>query len=142
MSEQLMLFMIGDVSNDGHGKYESIPMKVSIQNESFNKFEYEIELEKAENLIKEKYNIDLSLWFAQYEDNTILSEDVQKLIELDVDLVQNDVNEKTGNLVLYSAEDYFDIWKQLIEKANSNIKIEKIDIPMFFGKCTGYGLYQ
>lgn len=142
MSEQLMLFMIGDVSNDGHGKYESIPIKVSLQNESLNKFEYEIELEKTENLIKEKYNIDLSLWFAQYEDNTILSEDVQKLIELDVDLVQNDINEETGNLALYSAEDYFDIWKQLIEKVNSNIKIEKVEIPSFYGKCTGYGLYQ
>ena len=29
-----------------------------------------------------------------------------------------------------------------IEIVNDNIKIEKVEFPSFYGKCSGYGLYM
>lgn len=141
MSEQLMIYEIGDVCADGHGKYETFLMKVSIQDQDDLK-EFENELEYTERLIEEKFDIDLSSWFAEYEDNKIPKSDVKKLLDLNINFDSTDLNDESGDLAIYSAEDYFNIWKQLIEKANPNIKIEKIELPIFYGKCTGYGLYE
>ena len=139
--EQLMTFMIGDVCADGHGRYDTILMKVSIKNQD-NLTEFENELEYAERLIKEKFDIDLSSWFVEYEDNIIPACDVKKLETLNIKFYNQDIDVKDGSLYIYMAEDYFNIWKQLIEIVNDNIKIEKVEFPSFYGKCTGYGLYM
>lgn len=139
--EQLMTFMIGDVCADGHGRYDTILMKVSIKNQD-NHTEFENELEYAEELIKENFDIDLSSWFAEHEDNIIPACDVKKLIDLNIKFNKADIDEKDKILSIFSAEDYFNIWKQLIEMVNNNIKIEKVEFPSFYGKCSGYGLYM
>ena len=133
-------FMIGDVDANGHGRYDTILMKVSIKNQD-NLIEFENELEYAERLIKEKFDIDLSSWFVKYEDNIIPACDVKKLETLNIKFYNQDIDDEDGSLYIYMAEDYFNIWKQLIETVNNNIKIEKVEFPSFYGKCSGYGLY-
>lgn len=140
MNELTMLFAIGDMCNDGHGKYDIFPIKVTIQNQDKVE-EFENELEYAETLIEEKYDIDLSTWFSEYEDNSIPQADVEKLKQLNIDIDVAAYYDKNGLVYLCGTEDYFKIWKQLVEKVNPNIQIEKIEMPTFYGNCTGYGLF-
>ena len=88
-----------------------------------------------------KFGIDLSKWFEYYEDYNIPAEDVKKLDELNIKYEKSNLT-IDNRLSIWLAEEYFQIWKQLIEKADNNLKIEKVEPKIFYGKCTGYGLYE
>jgi hypothetical protein len=139
MKEFLVNFLIGDFCADGHGKHDTIPMIVTTLNDNV---DIEKVLNEAEEQINEKFNIDLSTWFKNYEEFNISREEVKKLKKLNIQFSNyNDIN-VDGTLDFFSVEDYFNIWKQLIEKVNPSIKIDKAVITEFYGKCTGYGLYE
>lgn len=136
MAEEKIELVVGDWSDDGHGKSDTIPLIIKVENED----DVVKALENAENLLLEQYNIDLSAWFAEYEDNKINKDDVEKLVKLDVKFDKNEIDEN-GNLTIWLADEFYEIWKQLIVKANPNISIERIKLKSFWSKCSGYGLY-
>ena len=136
--ETVINFIVGDYCGDGHNKYETIQMLIKCPDN----INIEETLNIAEEEIKNQFAIDLASWFADYEDNIINSEDIHKLKSLGINLGENTVLNENESLVCYTAEDYFHIWKQLIEKVNPTIKIEQLNLPTFFSKCSGYGLYE
>lgn len=136
MAEEKIELVIGDWSNDGHGKSDTISLIIKVENED----DVVKALEDAENLLIEQYDIDLSAWFAEYEDNKINKDDVEKLVKLDVKFDKNEIDEN-GNLTIWLADEFYEIWKQLIVKANPNISIERIKLKSFCSKCSGYGIY-
>ena len=76
--KETVIWEIGDVSDDGHGKHDSFNILVKYDGE-----ETVIKkLESVENTIQEKFGIDLSKWFEYYEDYNIPADDVKKLDEL------------------------------------------------------------
>ena len=135
--EEMIVWEIGDVCNDGHGKHDSfnILVKYNGKEDAIKK------LENTEDAIQEKFGIDLSKWFEYYEDYNIPAEDVKKLDELNIKYEKSNLT-IDNRLSIWLAEEYFQIWKQLIEKADNNLKIEKVEPKIFYGKCTGYGLYE
>ena len=72
--------------------------------------------------------------------NTINKDDVEKLVKLDVEFDKNQIDEN-GDLTIWDADEFYEIWKQLIVKANPNISIKRIKLKPFCSKCTGYGIY-
>ena len=136
MAEEKIELVIGDWSNDGHGRMDSIPLIIEVKNED----DVVKALENAENVLLEQYNIDLSSWLAEYEDNKINKDDVEKLVELDVEFDKKQIDEN-GDLTIWLADEFYEIWKQLIVKANPNISIKRIKLKPFCSKCTGYGIY-
>ena len=136
MVEEKIELVIGDWSNDGHGRSDTIPLIIKVENED----DVVKALEDAENLLIEQYDIDLSAWFAEYEDNKINKDDVERLIKLGIEFDKNQIDE-SGNLTVCLADEFYGIWKQLIVKANPNISIKRIKLKPFFSKCTGYGIY-
>jgi hypothetical protein len=136
MAEEKIELVIGDWSNDGHGRTDSIPLIIKVENGD----DVVKALENAENVLLEQYNIDLTLWFAEYEDNKINKDDVEKLVKLDVEFDKNQIDEN-GDLTIWLADEFYEIWKQLIVKANPNISIKRIKLKPFCSKCSGYGIY-
>ena len=137
MKTEMVVWEIGDVCGDGHGKYETLNMIVEYDGEG----EVLDRLTNAENLIQEKFDINLGQWFENYEENTIPADDVEKLDNIGIEYQKSDL-EVDGVLTIFVAEDYFQIWKQLIEKADNGLKIHLAEQKVFYGKCTGYGLYE
>ena len=136
MAEEKIELVIGDWSNDGHGRVDSIPLIIKVDNcDSVKKA-----LVEAEKILFEQYNIDLTLWFAEYEDNKLRKYEVEKLIELGIEFDKQNIDEN-GELIVYNADEFYEIWKQLIVKANPNISIERIKLGAFISKCSGYGIY-
>lgn len=136
MAEEKIELVIGDWSNDGHGRMDSIPLIIKVENGD----DVVKALENAENLLLEQYDIDLSTWFYEYEDNKINKDDVEKLVKLDVEFDKNQIDEN-GDLTIWDADEFYEIWKQLIVKANPNISIKRIKLKPFCSKCSGYGIY-
>ena len=135
--KETVIWEIGDVSDDGHGKHDSFNILVKYDGE-----ETVIKkLESVENTIQEKFGIDLSKWFEYYEDYNIPADDVKKLDELGIEYEKENIT-IDNRLSIWCAEQYFFIWKQLMEKADNGLKIYKVNPPCFYGKCTGYGLYE
>jgi hypothetical protein len=136
MAEEKIELIIGDWSYDGHGRMDSIPLIIKVENGD----NVVKALENAENVLLEQYNIDLTLWFAEYEDNKINKDDVEKLVKLGVEFNKKEIDEN-GNLIVWLADEFYEIWKQLIVKANPNISIERIELKPFCSKCSCYGIY-
>lgn len=136
MVEEKIELVVGDWSNDGHGRMDKIPLIIKVENGD----DVVKALENAENVLLEQYNIDLSAWFAEYEDNKINKDDVEKLVKLGVEFDKKEIDEN-GDLTIWLADEFYEIWKQLIVKANSNISIERIELKSFCSKCSGYGIY-
>ena len=136
MAEEKIKLVIGDWSNDGHCRMDSIPLIIKVENGD----DVVKALENAENLLLEQYDIDLSAWFYEYEDNKINKDDVEKLVKLDVEFDKKQIDEN-GDLTIWLADEFYEIWKQLIVKANPNISIKRIKLKPFCSKCSGYGLY-
>jgi hypothetical protein len=136
MAEEKIELVVGDWSDDGHCRMDSIPLIIEVKNED----DVVKSLENAENVLLEQYNIDLSSWLAEYEDNKINKDDVEKLVKLDVEFDRNQIDEN-GDLTIWDADEFYEIWKQLIVKANPNISIKRIKLKPFCSKCTGYGIY-
>ena len=136
MAEEKIKLVIGDWSNDGHGRMDTIPLIIKVENGD----DVVKALENAENLLLEQYDIDLSAWFYEYEDNKINKDDVEKLVKLNVEFDKNQIDEN-GDLTIWLADEFYEIWKQLIVKANPNISIKRIKLKSFFSKCSGYGIY-
>jgi hypothetical protein len=136
MAEEKIKLIVGDWSDDGHGKSDEIPLLIKVDNcDNVKKA-----LVEAEKILFEQYNIDLTLWFAEYEDNKLRKYEVEKLIRLGIEFDKQNIDEN-GELVVYDANEFYEIWKQLIVKANPNISIEKIKLGAFVSKCSGYGIY-
>lgn len=135
MAKEYVELIVGDWSGDGHGKHDSIPMIVEFNDDSATKA-----LKEAEETITKQFDIDLSTWFSDYEDNKINKKDTQKLIDLGININKQDID--NGELTVWLAEDFFEIWKQLIVKVNPKINIEKFIFTSFDSKCSGYGLYE
>lgn len=136
MAEEKIELVIGDWSNDGHGRMDTIPLIIKVENGD----DIVKALENAENLLLEQYDIDLSTWFAEYEDNKINKDDVEKLVKLGVEFDKKQIDEN-GDLTIWLADEFYEIWKQLIVKANHNISIKRIKLKPFCSKCNGYGIY-
>lgn len=135
--KETVVWKIGDVSDDGHGKHDSFNILVIYDGE-----ETVIKkLESVENAIQEKFGIDLSKWFEDYEDYNIPADDVKKLDELGIEYEKENIT-IDNRLSVFCAEQYFFIWKQLMEKADNGLRIYKVNPKSFYGKCTGYGLYE
>lgn len=132
--KEVITFDIGDFCADGHGKHDTILIQVTSSKDAIES------LQEAEEKIKTEIGIDLSKWFEEYEDRVIPMEDVEKLKKYDIKFDEDFLKNK--GLVMYSVDDYFNIWKQLIMKVCSDIKIEEYAVRSFYGKCTGYGLYE
>lgn len=136
MAEEKIELVIGDWSNDGHGRMDAIPLIIKVDNcDNVKK-----SLVEAEKILFEQYNIDLTLWFAEYEDNKLRKYEVERLIELGIETNKQNIDEN-GELIVYDADEFYEIWKQLIVKANPNISIERIKLKPFCSKCSGYGIY-
>lgn len=136
MAKEYVELIVGDWSGDGHGKHDSFPMIIEYDDEN----NVTNVLKEAEETIKKQFDIDLSTWFSDYEDNKINKKDTQKLIDLGININKQDID--NGELTVWLAEDFFEIWKQLIVKVNPKIKIEKFVFTPFDSKCSGYGLYE
>ena len=132
--KEVITFDIGDFCADGHGKHDTILIQVTSSKDAIES------LQEAEEKIKTDLGIDLSKWFEEFEDRVIPSEDVEKLKKHGIAIKEDDLKDK--GLVIYCVGDYFDIWKQLVMKVNSDIKIEEYAVRSFYGKCTGYGLHE
>ena len=128
--KEVIKFDIGDFCADGHGKHDTILIQVTSPKDAIES------LEEAEEKIKTEFRIDLEKWFEEYEDRVIPMKDVKKLKKYDIKFDEDFLKNK--GLVMYSVDDYFNIWKQLVMKVNT----EEYAVRSFYGKCTGYGLYE
>lgn len=137
MKKEMITWTVGDVCDDGHGRYETINIIVN-----FNGNGTAIErLQNAEKIIVEKLGVNTDKWFKEYLDNTIPKEEVEKLEKLGIELNDDSKNEN-GTVTIWLATDYFEIWKQLVEIADKDIKIEVPEIPDFYGVCNCYGIFR
>ena len=134
--KELINFIIGDYSGDGHGKAETFTLEIE-----HNCSDIEKRLEENEQKLLNEYDIDLSSWFAEYENYKLPKEEVEKLNKLKINYQQDNLN-NNGELRFYLAEDYLDIWIQLMHFVDKDIKINKANVKTYFGSCTGYGLYE
>mgnify|MGYP003307694558 CR=1 FL=1 len=66
---------------------------------------------------------------------------VDKFNELNISYNKFDLT-KTGELQIFSVDDFFYIWKQLINLVDKDIKVEIKSMKQFFSKCSGYGIYD
>ena len=137
--EEHLDFLIGDIYDDGHGKHDSIPMIVRV--EQCVDCDVIAVLEAAEDDIINRLGIDIKSWFSDYGENYIKPEDVNKLKDLGV-AIQVGCIDKNGYLFAQSSFDYFNIWKQLIERVDLSITINPVLIRGFTSKCSGYGLFK
>lgn len=137
--EEHIDFLIGDTYDDGHGKYDSIPMIVRI--EQCVDCDVIAALEAAEDDIINRLGIDIKSWFSDYGEDYIKPEDVNKLKDLGVDIPTSNIN-KDGYLSTLSPIDYFSIWKQLVERADPSITIKPVLVRGFTSICSGYGLFR
>ena len=136
MIETLIEWSIGDWSNDGHGRYDSRVVAVGHPEGTV----AVKALRKAEDAIAKKYDIHLEEWFSTYGEDYIGAADADKLRKLEVTCL-GCIPDVYGRLPAMGVDDYFDIWKQLIEKVDPTLTIREIQYPVFQGKCTGYGLF-
>jgi len=134
--KELINFLIGDYSADGHGQTDTFTLEIE-----HNCSDIEKRLEENEQKLLNEYDIDLSLWFKEYEDNIISNEDVQKLNNLKINYDNTWLNEN-NELSVWDGEQYLDIWIQLMHFIDKDIKINKANVKTYFGSCTGYGLYE
>ena len=134
--KELINFIIGDFSGDGHGKTDTFTLEIE-----HNCSDIEKRLEENEQKLLDEYDIDLSLWFKEYEDNIISNEDVQKLNNLKINYDNTWLNEN-NELNVWDSEQYLDIWILLMHFIDKDIKINKANTKAYFGSCTGYGLYE
>jgi hypothetical protein len=130
-------FIFGDYSNDGHGQYEIITCEI----EHDNSVEILTRLQQDEEKLVSEFNLDMDNWLLNYEDNELPAEVVEKFNDLNISYNKFDLTE-TGELQFFSVDDFFYIWKQLINLVDKDIKIEKVMIKQFFSKCSGYGIYD
>ena len=130
-------FIFGDYINDGHGQYETIICEI----EHDNSVEILTRLQQDEEKLVSEFNLDMDNWLLNYEDNELPAEVVDKFNELNISYNKFDLTE-TGELQFFSVDDFFYIWKQLINLVDKDIKIEKVTIKQFFSKCSGYGIYD
>ena len=137
--EEHLDFLIGDIYDDGHGEYDSIPMIVRV--EQCGDCDVVKVLEATEDDIINRLGIDIKAWFSDYGENSIKPEDVNKLKDLGVAIPNTTIN-RDGYLFVLSPIDYFNIWKQLIERVDPSITIEPVLIRGFTSKCSGYGLFR
>ena len=137
MVETNMMWEIGDVCGDGHGKYENILIAVG-HPEGTNAIK---QLGAAEEKLKTDYDIYLETWFQDYDDWLLPPEEVKKLGKLHVEYDEYEVDYE-GQLSVPDAKAYFDIWRQLITSVDPQLTIRQISLPIFCGKCTGYGLFE
>lgn len=137
--EEHLDFLIGDTYDDGHGKHDSIPMIVRI--EQCVDCDVIAVLKVVEDVIINKLGIDIKSWFSDYGEDYIKPEDVNKLKDLGVTIPTSNIN-KDGYLFALSPIDYFSIWKQLVEMADPSITIKPVIVRGFISKCSGYGLFR
>lgn len=136
MKEQFE-FIFGDYSNDGHGQYETIICEI----EHDNSVEILTRLQQDEEKLVSEFDLNMAFWLQDYEDNELPAEVVDKFNELNIIYNKFDLDED-GNLQIFSVDDFFYIWKQIINLVDKEIKIEKVPIKQFFSKCSGYGIYD
>jgi hypothetical protein len=138
MKKEMITWIIGDVCGDGHGKYDTINIVVN-----FNGDGTAVErLENAEKTIVEKLGINIDEWFKEYLDNIIPKEEVEKLKKLGIEPRHESSKNEDGTITVSCPIDYFEIWKQLIEIADKDIKIELHELPDFYSVCDCYGIFQ
>ena len=136
MVETLIEWEIGDWSGDGHGEMDTRVIAVG-HPEGTNAMQ---KLSEAEEKIQIQYGIFLDNWFQDYEDDSIPPEDAEKLKELGIKSPCMKYDSSYGFFAL-CVDDYFEIWKQLIEKVDPTLTIRQIQYPVFRGRCSGYGLF-
>ena len=136
MKEQIE-FLFGDYSNDGHGQYETIVCEI----EHDNSVEILTRLHLAEEKLGSEFDLDMFNWLSDYEDNKLTKKIVDKFNKLNISYNKFDLTE-TGELQIFSVNDFFYIWKQLINLVDKDIKIEIKPMKQFFSKCSGYGIYD
>lgn len=135
MVETLIEWCIGDQYCEGHGQVDTRTIAVGHPTGT-NALK---KLLDAEDRINTEYGIDLSDWFSEYKDDYLYPEEVEKLHKLGI--CNDKTQDEWGGLPAISVDDFFDIWKQLIEKADPELTIRMVQYPEFFSKCTGYGLF-
>ena len=136
--EEHLAFLIGDICDEGHGKSDSIPMIVRV--EQCVDCDVITVLEAAEDDIINKLGINIKSWFSDYAEDYIKPEDVNKLKDLGVTLSTGNINE--DGCLFVSPWDYFNIWRQLVERVDPSINIKPVIIRCFTSKCSGYGLFR
>jgi hypothetical protein len=136
MKEQFE-FIFGDYSNDGHGQYETIICEIEHDNSA----EILTRFQQDEEKLVSEFDLNMTFWLQEYEDNKLTKEIVDKFNELKINYNKFDLDAE-GNLQIFSVDDFFYIWKQLINLVDKDIKIEKVTIKQFFSKCSGYGIYD
>ena len=136
MIETLIEWEIGDWSGDGHGQVDTRIIAVGHPEGTIALQE----LKKAEDAIADKYDIHLETWFSNYKNDYIYPKDAEKLQKLGIVGV-GCVPDVFGGIPAIGTADYFDIWRQLIEKVDPTITIREVQYPVFRGRCSGYGLF-
>ena len=135
--KEIVIWKIDDFCDDDYRKHDSFNILVKYNGEE----DVIKKLEDAENIIQEKFDIDLSKWFKEYWNYNIPSKDVKKLDELGIEYNKRNLT-IDKKLAVLCTKDYFLIWKQLMEKADNDLKINKIEQKCFYSKCTGHGLFE
>ena len=130
--KEMLEMIVGDYSGDGHNMYQTFNLEIEHDNSK----EIEQRLLNNEQILNDKYEIDLSNWFKEYEENTLSDEEIQKLKNLNIK-----IDEETNELRFYDAEEFIDIWIQLMHLVDPEIKINRINYKTYMSNCTGYGLF-
>lgn len=134
--KELIKFVIGDWSGDGHCQKDTYILEIQHDGS----MEIKKRLQENEYKIANEYNIHLTFWFADYEDNIIYKDDVEKLDKLKIDYNKNDLNEN-GELNVYGTNSFLNIWIQLMNLVDPTLTIKKANIDCFYSRCSGYGLF-
>lgn len=139
--EKYINWQVGDISNDGHGKYDSFILKCSYDNNvNFTEF-----LTNIESSIYNVLGVDVANWFRDFEDSTIPASDVNKVKKLGFDFTEYHLNAKDNGDVtcsIFSTEEFLDIWLFLANKLSDSVKIEKTEDVADFYPNGGYGLFD
>jgi hypothetical protein len=130
-------FIVGDWSGDGHGKYETYLIKAEFESGKENIVE---RLQENEAKLKELYDINLSTWLNNYEENVISAEELGKLNKLNIKYERYD-DEEEGTLTVECPDTFLHIWFQLMELVDKDLKLSVVNLDIFISNCTGYGIF-
>lgn len=125
--------ILGDSSGDGHEKTETVTIKSNLD---------KTELEQAFADGCKKTGVDFeNLVAADYEENTISQELVDKLAVHGFDIAEFSEDEKPGKdgYSLYT-EGYAAIWLFIAKVGNPSFEHEEETVPSIY--IGGYGLYE
>jgi hypothetical protein len=133
--KQIIEWVFGDWSNDGHGQMRTFVAEVEYD-ESFYSFneEHSIidEMKNIERRVPIELGFDLINNYTSYEDNVFTDEQKQTLKNIGISFKDKSI---------MTEDEYAKNWVQLFNKISDKFQLKLLKVPCFVAEG-GYGLFS